>query len=1079
MQPGDLYPFGNLDFAAGHRVSVTELPTAGLSDIESTLHGIASAGISSLGDSLLPIESQIGAITDHVHKDAHGSIGEIESEIDTIQKEIADSTMRDLLPQLQEMLAYLESLLVLAQSPPAEPVPPGGETMPTIGGPGIIVPPPVMSVPEFPVSPIVGLAPQPIGHMPVLLGGGGPGSLPPPSSHLPLPSPPAGSLPPMPPAGGTGALPPLPGMPPGGSVPPLPGGPGQPPALPPIRPPGSPGVPPVRPQPGPPMEGRPALPTPTGIDRPRPPVHHPPQNPPAMPLPGIPGGAVGGLPSPGGLPSTTDVGVVVGGPVSSPPGSETPLPPSGPHESCGCQPAPINISIDVHGSTASATASAGGTPAPVTVSPSSPIQNTTNNISNVTINQAPGVETPEQGEYVASIGDLRNLGRGANLCGDAIWQELEAGEFDWWIQRLKEWEIYLTKVGRCVLEIWKGYPETWHVHTGYVAQALASLVGDEDGWNEWREQLLSMIGGGQSKSIQEMWNKGCVVYAITPGTDPAALLALKHLMVFFAELEVGSSWKRRDDAGAGLGIGGEVKIVSGELKHGLHKIKDFDAKQSIKERLCPYIAAIDWFLERGRAVTRLTPGEIVPLALNEQISEKDAAYLLSLHGIPEDAGSRLLNSEREMPTVEEFIEYNRRYGVDDSKIAEGLRKYGYLKDSEARQKVEMFDELPNISDFLIFLRRNVFDETYIETFKLTEGFEERFWAKFGQQMRSQGVLKETARLHYAAHWIVPPPGQLATALQRLRPGRVPEKVQVSEDQYLLALAEQDVAPFWRERFKELAYRTLGLRFLRQLYATSVIDDNELRRRYQDIGYKEDDARIIVASERVAKARLRAANGHGYSVANLRRLLVEGRIDTALVVREMTHQGYTGEEIDQFVKVCNADIEQQLIQMKIRTIQLRYRSGSIDLLTVRVELSRLGISPRRVDALTELTEARGQKKRVMPAVKQLIEQEKMGLLSEDEFHDALADSGLSAEQRERVWERLLRREHDEESSREERGELAAFRDSVQSLEMSARSLSGTIRAADRAEATERQRQARIKREKRWAMRHQAEADEGPA
>src|SRR5205085_2634348 len=193
---------------------------------------------------------------------------------------------------------------------------------------------------------------------------------------------------------------------------------------------------------------------------------------------------------------------------------------------------------------------------------------------------------------------------------------------------------------------------------------------------------------------------------------------------------------------------------------------------------------LDYVLNYVCASEAPTPSEAVEAYLRDYIKYDQYACILRMHGFDPDTQEPFTKARSEKLNPKEAIQWVRRHGLDSDRESAALRALGFYDTDQREAFKELYDELPSIGDHLEWLRKNVFDDKYVEDFKLMEGFEERFWPKFGGQLRALGMTKENASLHYAAHWINPSFSQQFEMVQRLRPGRVDPRLVFSRDDLL-------------------------------------------------------------------------------------------------------------------------------------------------------------------------------------------------------------------------------------------------------------------------------------------------------
>jgi hypothetical protein len=189
-------------------------------------------------------------------------------------------------------------------------------------------------------------------------------------------------------------------------------------------------------------------------------------------------------------------------------------------------------------------------------------------------------------------------------------------------------------------------------------------------------------------------------------------------------------------------------------------------------------------------------------------------------------------------TPREAIEYGFRNGWTQEQIQGRLNQLGFIDPQDQAERLAMHFHLPTIGDQLHFLQRNVFMKDYVKQYRLDEGFLERYWSEFGTQLLAVGVPQETARLHYAAHWINPAPTEMREFVYRLRPDKPGVQNPFTLDDYQRLLVEQDVAPFFRERFRRLSIVCQRWAMSETCTARFIMDDEELRSIHQDLGYSQ-------------------------------------------------------------------------------------------------------------------------------------------------------------------------------------------------------------------------------------------------
>ena len=400
------------------------------------------------------------------------------------------------------------------------------------------------------------------------------------------------------------------------------------------------------------------------------------------------------------------------------------------------------------------------------------------------------------------------------------------------------------------------------------------------------------------------------------------------------------------------------------------------ATSDITVHIPPLIAVLDYLIADACPAEIPHPPEAIDCYMKSTAPADQVACWLSCRGWSWDVIWPVIYARRERVTDRELINISRRVGLDDDSINALLRRYGYLTEEDAADRLTAYDQLPNVADVLHFLQRNVFDDDYVRDYGLLDGFTERFWPRYGTGLRALGVLESTARDHYAAHWINPSIGQLAEMAQRLRPGRVPDAVAFKWTDFLRVLAEQDVAPFFRERLQSISYRPISIRQLTLLAVSRAFDEAELAERWQDIGYAPKDATALARSLMQQAARQRATQQKGYTPAVVAKLWPAGQITRAEAIAALAPQGMTAADVDTLLEVSSREQTAALYQKHtVASIQAyaalatkAYADGVVERSAAVAALERAGYSAAAASLEIDTVELQRKMQRIADARK---------------------------------------------------------------------------------------------------------------
>lgn len=456
-----------------------------------------------------------------------------------------------------------------------------------------------------------------------------------------------------------------------------------------------------------------------------------------------------------------------------------------------------------------------------------------------------------------------------------------------------------------------------------------------------------------------------------------------------SELSAGAEAKA-ELGGAGIGVGGSQKVnKAAGLKMGL-KMYFVPLLERVQQ-------CIDWVLPHKG----ISAGEVVDLWARGLVTDDLAEQLVRLEGVDWEEAQRLKILRQERCGGEEIIEYGRRAHMGDAWIKQQLQWIGVIDPAQQKQLMFLYDEVPPVTDLLRFAQRNVTVPAVVKAFGLDDEFD-RFWqGSLKEGLDAQGVSEEWARLHWRAHWVTASIGQGQEAINRLRDGRVDPKIVFKTEDFNNLMRENDVLPFWRDRFIALAKTPIGIRFMREIFDTYVITDEEFRQKLMDLSYSEVDANVLLKAEQIMRVRRLATQGHGYTTSELQSLLEHHGITEDFARQQLKNQGYPQSVIDTFVEHVH---DRQWAGHQTRMIAAwkgSVVSGETDPESARKVLLLLNIQPVQIDAMLEEWAILAKQHVHTATVSEMTSWLKHGLLSVADFAARLVRMGFGRDDALRV------------------------------------------------------------------------------
>lgn len=338
-------------------------------------------------------------------------------------------------------------------------------------------------------------------------------------------------------------------------------------------------------------------------------------------------------------------------------------------------------------------------------------------------------------------------------------------------------------------------------------------------------------------------------------------------------------------------------------------------------------------------------GEAQNLFLTGVIDEQTAINLGRLNGRCDDTTRLLLESGQSRLDPTQIIAAYWRGIYDRRRAASELRARGYTQPDafETLERTARF--IPGPSDIVRFLTRDVADTDIIEQFKLDAEFPEKF-DRGDEQIRriaaSQGVDRETLLYYWRAHWAIPSPTQLGEFWKRLRPsrpvdparagriglsGEVPSwsprsqpELVVESDQIDTALGQQDILPFWRNKFRAVSFLPLTRTDARRAYDIGVLSVDDVYESLIQDGYREEDALTLtefaykeknlgIRNSEPAKLFLQGIQSEEETRAELQDLGFSESAITNFLIREIRNRMRSARSLPEFVEFVSGTADE--------------------------------------------------------------------------------------------------------------------------------------------------------------------------
>jgi hypothetical protein len=230
--------------------------------------------------------------------------------------------------------------------------------------------------------------------------------------------------------------------------------------------------------------------------------------------------------------------------------------------------------------------------------------------------------------------------------------------------------------------------------------------------------------------------------------------------------------------------------------------------------------------------------------LGKEIDDKTLECWVRAAGMRYDEYKTVIDASRTKLTGPEICSLLLRGKIETEEFLRRIREIGYTKDSDADNIYDLMQQVPPASDLVRFMVRDAGDEALVNRFGMDTDFQVKFSPKIQEWAKGQGVSDEYMQYVWRSHWSTPSPSQLFVMRHRSAGLDPSDPGYVSDEDVRTALEQQDILPFWIDKFLAISYNPLTRVDAQRAYQIGAIDRGQLLTAYTDIGYSQANAGIL-------------------------------------------------------------------------------------------------------------------------------------------------------------------------------------------------------------------------------------------
>ncbi len=386
-------------------------------------------------------------------------------------------------------------------------------------------------------------------------------------------------------------------------------------------------------------------------------------------------------------------------------------------------------------------------------------------------------------------------------------------------------------------------------------------------------------------------------------------------------------------------------------------------------------------------------GMVDTLYLNDEITFDEAVCLSKLNGRQRNETDRQIRTQRQKLTPDLEVRYWQRRRTVPGDLMDRLRQYGMLDPDDMKKLIEMAALLPPPSDAIRFALRDVFDPQKLGLAEMKAEFQQQ--VGLVEMMAASGIEKteittaagkkmelDLPLLYFISSYEECSPTQVYKMLHRLRPNRVnryplpkpgggvvlPAPVDISTVRSLLK--EKDYNPIWRDRLAAISFRPIGNTDIKGMYRRGVFGpvrgvkgfdrtdpakpkpvaptEIELRERYLDFGYAEEDANAKALLTATQFDEADGAKKRNKAMARICKAYKVGGFSYDQALAQLQNADVERREAIDFLGGCDLDMRINDLSLAVAGVKKQYVNAVVSEQQARDLLRGYGVAQARID-----------------------------------------------------------------------------------------------------------------------------------
>jgi len=259
----------------------------------------------------------------------------------------------------------------------------------------------------------------------------------------------------------------------------------------------------------------------------------------------------------------------------------------------------------------------------------------------------------------------------------------------------------------------------------------------------------------------------------------------------------------------------------------------------------------------------------------------------------------------------DYVTHINRFPEKEIDLRFYLSELGYNEEHE-EVLTDLYKYYPNAPDFVRFGVREVFKPEIVRKY----GYDNDFPQEIIPHMAKAGLTEDVMQWFWRAHWELP-------SFYNIRDARHRDLITDKEvDEWLMV---NDYAPYWREILKGIIFTPYTRVDIRRMYDMDVVDRDEVKRTYKDLGYDE------LHAENLTRFTVLNSDKTKDVLSTYTKAYTKGIITETDLSDQMREMGYSDKEIELRINIMGSTevTERPKRGLTLTNVKKLFTTGLID------------------------------------------------------------------------------------------------------------------------------------------------------